>query len=227
MHFEILIEDSSGKVALDILLPKILGIGDESNTFKVRSYKGVGRIPQGLKNVSDPQKRILLDQLPRLVQGFGKTFARYPSNYPAVVIVVCDLDNRCLHEFRKELLGCVNECSVKPHIYFCIAIEEGEAWLLGDICAIKSAYPKAKEAPLEDYKNDSICGTWEKLADAIHSGGSQRLKQSGWQVVGKEKTTWARKICPYMDVDANESPSFCYFRDKLRNLASTETSKNS
>ena len=32
MHFEILVEDSSGKRALDILMPKILG---DQHTFKV------------------------------------------------------------------------------------------------------------------------------------------------------------------------------------------------
>ena len=37
MHFEILIEDISGKTALEILIPKI--ISDE-NTFNIHSYKG-------------------------------------------------------------------------------------------------------------------------------------------------------------------------------------------
>ena len=36
MHFEILVEDQSGKEALDILLPKII---DAQDTFKVRGYK--------------------------------------------------------------------------------------------------------------------------------------------------------------------------------------------
>ena len=42
MHFEILAEDQSGKKTLDILVPNI--IGDE-HTFRVISYKGIGRIP--------------------------------------------------------------------------------------------------------------------------------------------------------------------------------------
>lgn len=221
MHFEILVEDRSGKAALDILVPKIIGAGNE-NTFNIHCYKGVGHIPKNMKASSSPQKRILLDQLPRLIQGFGKTFAGFPSSYPAVVIVICDLDNRCFREFRRELLDCVDQCSVKPDVYFCIAIEEGEAWLLGDVNAIKSAYPKAKDMSLKSYDNDEICGTWEKLADAIFPGGSLQLKKSGWQIVGKEKTIWAAKICPHMDVETNQSPSFCYFRDKLRYLASTK-----
>ena len=39
MHFEILVEDPSGKKALDILIPKIFGAQD---TFRVIAYQGVG-----------------------------------------------------------------------------------------------------------------------------------------------------------------------------------------
>ena len=41
---------------------------------------------------------------------------------------------------------------------------------------VKSAYPNAKDAVLNSYVQDSICGTWEVLADAVHPGGSQLLK---------------------------------------------------
>jgi hypothetical protein len=216
MHFEILVEDISGKTALDILIPKI--INTEEHTFEIHSYKGIGHIPKNLKPGADAQKRILLDQLPRLVQGHGKTFAQYPSDYPAVLIVICDLDNKCLSTFRRELLELVDKCNPKPKTQFCIAIEEGEAWCLGDLSAVKKAYPKAKDKVLNSYVNDSICGTWEKLADAVFPGGAQSLSQLGWQTIGKEKSNWAKNIPPYMDVDNNLSPSFCYFRDKLRDL---------
>ncbi|MEY2913439.1 MAG: hypothetical protein RLZZ184_2748 [Cyanobacteriota bacterium] len=76
MHFEILVEDISGKTTLDILVPKI--INPEQHTFNIHAYKGIGHIPKSLTSNSDPKKRILLDQLPRLIQGYGKTFASYP-----------------------------------------------------------------------------------------------------------------------------------------------------
>lgn len=213
MHFEILVEDISGKTALDILIPQIIGT---EHTFKIHHYKGIGHIPKGLKSKSDPQKRILLDQLPKLVQGYGKTFAG--SNYPSILLVICDLDDRCLSAFRQELLTLVNRCNPRPETHFCIAIEEGEAWYLGDLVALKKAYPNAKDVVLNSYIQDSSCGTWEKLADAVFSGGAQSLAKLGWQSVGKEKGIWAERISPLMDVDNNSSPSFCYFRDKLRRL---------
>ena len=217
MHFEILVEDMSGKIALDILIPKI--IDTKEHTFNVHSYKGIGRIPKGLKPASDSKKRILLDQLPRLVKGYGNTFARYASDYSAVLIVICDLDDRCLNAFRKELLDCVDKCNPKPDMHFCIAIEEGEAWYLGDLAAVKAAYPSAKDAVLNSYTNDSVCNTWEKLADAVFAGGTKSLSKLGGQAIGKEKASWAQKISPLIDVDKNLSPSFCYFRDQLRRLS--------
>jgi hypothetical protein len=211
MHFEILVEDVSGKTALDILVPKIVG---EQHSFRIHSYKGSGRLPKNLKSTSDPKKRILLDQLPRLIRGYDKAFSSQ-SDYS--LIVVCDLDSRCLKEFRKELLECLDSCNTSLMTYFCIAIEEGEAWYLGDLDAVRKAYPNAKSAVLNTYVNDSICNTWEKLADAIVVGGSTKLSKLKGQA-GMEKSVWAKTITPYMNVDKNLSPSFCYFRDTIRSL---------
>ena len=216
MHFEILVEDQSGKTMLDILVPKIIG---DQHTFKIYAYKGIGRIPRNLMSQTDASKRQLLDQLPRLLRGYGRTFAGYPIDSPAAVIVVCDLDNKCLKTFRQELLTVLNACKPKPQTRFCIAIEEGEAWLLGDIPAVKAAYPNARDNILGSYENDSICGTWELLANAVLSGGASELKNKGWQVVGTEKSVWSEKIIPHMNVDDNVSPSFHYFREKVQGLA--------
>lgn len=215
MHVDILVEDHSGKVALDILVPKILG---DRHTFRVMSYKGIGHIPKGLSPKGDPRNRILLDQLQRLLRGYGKTYAGYPLGFPAAVIVVCDLDDKCLKAFRRELNRVLDSCSPAPQTRFCIAIEEGEAWLLGDIPAVKKAYPKARDAVLSAYRNDSICGTWECLANAVCKGGAEVLSAKGWQEIGAEKSRWAGAISRRMDVARNKSPSFRYFRSKLLEL---------
>ena len=215
MHFEILVEDQSGKKTLDILVPKIVG---DNHTIRIHPYKGIGRIPRNMNDTSNASKRILLENLPKLLKGYGKTFHNYPADYPAVVILVCDLDDKCLKAFLQELFGILDQCNPKPKTRFCIAIEEGEAWFLGDLNAIRTAYPRAKNRVLEAYINDSICGTWEKLADAVYLGGSSALSIRGWQVIGAEKSKWAEKITPHMDMTNNASPSFRYFRDKLNEL---------
>ncbi len=133
-------------------------------------------------------------------------------------MVVCDLDDKSRSQFLQELVQVANECNPLLPAYFFFAIEECEAWYLGDITAIRSAYPHARKKVLDGYEQDSICGTWEVLADAISKGGSQGLKKGGRHVIGSEKYKWAKEIPPYMDVEGNRSPSFVDFRDGLRKL---------
>jgi hypothetical protein len=208
MHIEFLVEDQSGKVMLECLVPKLLG---EGHTFQIHAYKGIGRIPRGMTSAADANRRILLDQLPRLLAGYGRTFHGYGEDYRAAVVVVCDLDDRDLDTFINELREVALKASPRPQTEFGIAIEEVEAWFLGDRAALLAAYPKAKIAVLNSYKQDSICGTWELLADSIYPGGSGALKKQGFQGIGSEKSRWARAITLHMNPAVNVSLSFRQF----------------
>ena len=214
MHFEVLVEDQSGSIALECLLEKILGANGTAHTWIIHPYNGLGHIPKGLHSVTDPQKRILLDRLPDLLRGYGRSLP--PST---AVVVVVDADDRDCVAFKRELLAVLEKCTPRPRTLFRIAIEESEAWLLGDRATVKQAYPDAKDSVLNRYEQDSICGTWEVLADAVHPGGAAKLKESGYPPTGIEKCAWAEKISPCMDVDENRSPSFRVFRDGVRKLA--------
>jgi hypothetical protein len=215
LHFEVLVEDQSGKISLLSILEKILGPNGQQHSFRIISYKGAGHIPRNLRSVIDPQKRILLDRLPKLLRGYGKSL----QNFPAVVVVVVDLDNRDCLQFKQELLDILDACNPKPRALIRIAIEEGEAWLMGDHNAIISGYPNVRVQTLDSYVQDSICGTWEKLADAVYPGGSESLRNLGYPDIGKAKCEWAEKISPYINVNTNRSKSFQVFRDGIRNLA--------
>lgn len=217
MHFEVLVEDRSSSVAVDTVLGKVLGENNTTHSWRVHPYRGLGRIPQGLTSTTDPRKRILLDRLPRLLKGYGRSLDQSLS----AVVVVVDLDDRDCIAFKRELLDVLGNCDPSPRTLFRIAIEESEAWLLGDRAAVLAAYPQARRAILNRYVQDSICGTWELLADAVHAGGSKRLKELGWQQAGRVKHEWAERIAPHMDVEMNASPSFRAFRDGIRTLVAT------
>ena len=214
MHLEVLVEDRSGSIALEIILEKILGENHSEHSWRIHHYKGIGRIPRKLNPKSDPRKRILLDRLPSILKGYGRSLDGHST-----VVVVVDLDNRDCMEFKRELLAVLDGCDPNPRTLFRIAIEESEAWLLGDRTAVREAYPEAKVPVLNAYEQDSICGTWERLADAVHPGGSMRLKRAGWPEAGRAKCEWAGRIAPYMDPDRNRSKSFQVFRDGIRSLA--------
>ncbi len=215
MHYEVLVEDQSGAIAMGCIIPKILGSFGKPHTWRIIAYKGVGRIPKNLRGKADPSKRILLAQLPRLLKGYGKSL---PKNENCV-IVVADLDDRDCLKFKEELTQLLHQCNPPPRAKFRIAVEELEAWFLGDPQAILSAYPKTNKKVLKTYRQDSICGTWETLADAVFPGGAGALKKAGWPLPGKEKCKWAQDIAPHMDVEKNQSKSFQAFRDCLRTIA--------
>lgn len=103
MHFEILVEDQSGQKMLDILVPKIIGA---DHTCKVIAYKGVGRIPKNINAGVDASRRMLLNNLPRLLKGYGKSW----TNYPAALKITPHMDvaNNASPSFvylRKKLLA--------------------------------------------------------------------------------------------------------------------------
>ena len=218
MHFEVLVEDASGSIALEHILEKILGPNYTDHSWRIKEYKGIGRIPRDLRGVTDPKARILLDRLPEILQGYGRSLT---DN--SWVVVVVDLDDKDCIKFKQELVNMLNACNPRPKTLFRIAIEEIEAWLLGDPAAVRSAYPNARDAVLSGYVQDSICGTWEVLADAIYPGGASQLKALGYPPAGMSKCEWASNIAPRMDVDGNRSKSFQVFRDGVRNLAGIQS----
>lgn len=212
MHIEILVEDSSGKRLLDQLVPMILGPIGEPHSWRIHPFRGVGRLPKDLRTKADPAKRALLDNLPRLITGFGRT----PGIDAAVIVV--DTDRRNCREFLLELQALAATCEPRPEVMFRLAIEEMEAWFLGDQVALLAAYPRANRNVLQNYQQDSVCETWEKLADAVYPGGSGVLKKLGFPASGDAKHEWAEKIGPHLQLDGNASPSFNKFVEGLRRL---------
>jgi hypothetical protein len=121
MHIEVLVEDSSGATLLEGLLPRVVGPYGEPHTWRVHPYRGIGRLPTDLAKRPDPARRALLDQLPRLLSGYGKT--------PGIgaVLVVLDNDRRDPDAFLQELNSLLERCNPPPTALFRLAIEEMEA----------------------------------------------------------------------------------------------------
>jgi hypothetical protein len=218
MHIEILTEDSSSQRLLEHLMPKLVGPTGGAHSWRLHAYRGIGRIPPGLSKSSDPSKRILLDQLPRLLRGYART--------PGIdaVVVVLDTDERDCVTLLTELRSLAVSCSASHLALFRLAIEETEAWYLDDRAALKRAYPRARMRALGHYVQDSVCGTRELVAEAVHPGGLRSIQQAGWPLPGQIKHGWADRIAPLLDPEANRSPSFRKLRDGIRRMATASQS---
>lgn len=216
MYFEILVEDASGKILLEHLVPKILGPKGQPHRYRIVNiqdlkHRVMARMPRHLARTL-PWDTILFQTLSIQLKAYGKSLPRKNG----VVLVVVDLDYHDETAFFRQLKDLFEVCDPAPDGDVCLAVEEGEAWILGDPAAVRRAYPLAKEYVLASYVQDSVCGTWEWLADAIFHGGAERLAEIGYPQIGREKCQWADNIGQYIDVDANRSPSFRHFRDLLR-----------
>lgn len=199
-HVEFLVEERSMEVALEALLPKLLG----KTTWKIHEHGG---------------KSVLLKRLPDRLRGYSKWL---PQTWRIVVVV--DRDNDDCMELKSQLeniardagLGTRSTSSTSVfHVVNRIAIEELEAWFFGDWKAVRRAYPKvsARIAGEARYRRpDAIAGgTWEAL--------ERVLKERGYFPGGLAKITAARAIAVNMNPARNGSPSFCSLRDALGKMA--------
>ena len=73
MHIEVLVKDSSVVALMVHLLPKLLGEVAHEHTWRIHDFKGIGRIPRNMTCQSDAAKKTMLDNLPRILEGYGRT----------------------------------------------------------------------------------------------------------------------------------------------------------
>ena len=220
MYFEFLVEDLSGKALIDTIMRKIKDKHPDVD-YRCKSFGGIGGYKKHGKATSAKTGKLLND-LPHYLCGFNKSLKNNPDT---TVFIVLDNDTRNVEEFRSLLQNISLENLITIDHVYCIAIEETEAWLLGDEAAIKAAYPRAKLPVLRSYVQDSICNTWEKLADVVYPGGFNRMKKdcTTYAEIGRMKSEWAEKIGLYMDLECNRSPSFNFFIGELnKRIISTQ-----
>jgi hypothetical protein len=202
MKLHILVEGSSEEAFLRGWLPRFL----PAHSFSVITHQGKGRLSQNIHRKPDPRRRGLLDQLPLKLKAYGKSLN--PNTDRVVVLVDAD-DDDCT-DLLNRMNRVLDVCSPKPIVLFRIAIEETEAFFLGDQRALKLAYPKAKIARLRGHEYDSVLGTWELLRSII-----------GASPDSDDKVAWAEAISPHLGIvwqgaRANKSPSFRKFCEGLK-----------
>ncbi len=211
-HLEILIEDRSGARLLEGLLQPLVSKRPLPWTMAMRPHRGIGRLPRDWRLRPAPFASGLLDLLPAKLRVYERQAARKPD---FILVIVLDADREPPDERLHELLTLVRHSTECLTAVIAIAVEEMEAWILGDPEAVLAAWPHADRRLLAGYEQDSICGTWELLARVILGCTAERLIRVGYPAVGAMKGEWAETVAPHLDPARNRSPSFRRFHRVL------------
>lgn len=196
---EVLVEEVSAKAFLEAFLPRL--VPDEV-FVSVHAFNG---------------KSDLLRKLPQRLRGYR----RY-TPIPKILILVdrddddCVLLKQALEKVARDVGFVTKSCAfTEADAEVCnrIAVEELEAWILGDETAVRAAYPRvptfAGRAQLRD--PDAVAGgTWEAL--------ERLLQRSGYYAAGLAKVECASRVAAHLTVESNRSTSFNAFVSGVRAL---------
>lgn len=196
MHLEILVEEPSTEEALKNLLPLLLS---PEITYRILSFQG---------------KQNLLGELPKRMRGYKWI----PDDFRIVVLL--DEDRQNCFELKHQLENAATRAGLSTktsaggsrfQVLNRIVVEELEAWFLGDLEAVRQAYPRLPANFVSSnrfHDPDTVSGgTWEVL--------ERTLQRYGYFKGGYAKVEAARAISARMDPNRNRSKSFQVFRDGL------------
>lgn len=175
-----------------------------THTLRIHPHQGKGRLPGNPDARVDPRRRGLLDQLPAKLRAFGQELDSRTDR----VLVLVDADDDDCEELKERLVALTERIDPCPEVMFRIAVEETEAFYLGDLNAIRKAFTSVKLSAMKDYEQDAPdAGTWEIFRDVIGASG-------------EDKVEWATQIAPYLSKDPrkNRSPSFRHLCTAMKKL---------
>lgn len=199
MHIELFLEEPSAEAFFNEFLPRVL----PTATFRPHVFQG---------------KPDLLAKIEKRLKGYRSWI---PADWRIVVLV--DEDRQDCRKLKQKLEAAAAAAGLKtktisrgaPFVVLNrIAVEELEAWFLGDPAALHSAYPKVSPAlgSKVQFRNpDAVAGgTWEALERVLQGAGYYRS--------GLPKIEVARTIAKHMDAGRNSSGSFHCFLQGLASL---------
>lgn len=197
MELHVIVEEPSAEAALRSLIPRIL---DKRDGFKIINMGSKGR---------------MLAELPKRFEGYA---ALIRQGKPVKVVVLVDADQGDWAEAKETLeslaarAGLVTRARARKrkgsvfHVVTRVAVAELEAWFLGDVQAVRRAYPQLPAAiakKREFATPDGWQDTWERLHGL--------LRRNGYPKSSFSKIDMARRIAMAMDPAVNTSPSFKSF----------------
>lgn len=188
MIVHVLVEGPSERALIESWAPRAF----PGHTFRAHPHEGKGSLPRrGKKN---PTGTGVLDLLPATLEAYAATRATEDD----AIVVLVDADDDDCTELVRQLSAMAGRLAPRPQrLVFRIAIEETEAFYLGDLHALRAAFPDADMAKATRYAPDSVVGTAELFGEIVDDGGMN-------------KVSWATEMGPRLTTQPGKSrsPSF-------------------
>ncbi len=181
-------EELSAKNVLDIILKKLL---PEGVHYRIYPHQGKQDLEKGLRT-----------SLPSI--------SKIPGSK---VLITRDQDSGNCATVKSSIQELIQgNCHCESIVR--IACRELEAWLLGDLNAIKDAFPRFKP---EHYRSTASF----RNVDSIHQPNKYLLRviPEYKSRTSLPKLSVSEKIAPYLDFDRNTSSSFNHTISAIRRLA--------
>lgn len=198
MHIEFFLEEPSAEAFISEFLPRIL----PNVSFNPHVFQG---------------KTDLLANVAKRLKGYQSWI---PADWRIVVLI--DEDRQDCRSLKRTMESAAMAATLKTKtsaagrpfaVLNRIAVEELEAWFLGDPVALHAAFPRVSAGLGQKarFRNPDAVGggTWEAL--------ERVLQKAGYYRSGLPKIEVARTMAKHLDTGRNNSDSFHCF---LRGLAS-------
>lgn len=196
MTIHVLVEGPSERAFLDRWTPMLL----PDQNIRVHPHQGKGTLPKAVADPPDRKRRGLLDQLPATLRGLAAALDQDIDG----VLVLLDADDDDIDLLVANIRDVAKICAPRLRVNVSVAVEEMEAYYLGDLRALQHVYPAADMKVARAYVPDSICGTWELFGQVVGDGGGN-------------KVAWAEAMGPHVTTRParSRSPSF---RDMIHQM---------
>jgi Domain of unknown function (DUF4276) len=196
MTIHVLVEGPSERAFIDRWATRLL----PDQKFSVHPHQGKGSLPKAVDTAPNPKRRGLLDQLPAKLRGLA---AALDQNLDGVLVLL-DADDDDVEELAGDIRAVAEHCAPQLRVSVSVAVEEMEAFYLGDLRALQRAYPTADMQTARAYVPDSICGTWELFGQVVGDGGGN-------------KVAWAEAMGPHVTTQPAQSRSLS-FREMIQQI---------
>ena len=182
----LLTEEQSMGECLKVIIPRLWPDSMQGINWHVLSFQG---------------KSHLRDSIPKKIEGWNYGNPHF--------IILQKNDGGDYAKIKQKLCDIACQCG-KP-FYVRIVCQEMESWLLGDLKAIRQAYPQARIRVEAKFHNpDRLENPSQEIERLINT---------------QAKVQRAKRISQYLDLTQNKSKSFGVFITTLKQLIQEEQSK--